>query len=247
MPNATTTLAYGSLGVCERLLNQTTQVIYRLATESGTMAMSRQRYKWLLSQIYGVLQEIFSGKTIEPGSEGCENVMLEPLSIRCLTQGSDNYDRVSGNRNTRRASARRPPAASSFGLVNAVSVEVKGARQRTCLTFLDYQPITPSAATASQPSGSFTQCRLYVETASTAPSAGCIFQVCELRGPRYQLLKTLSTCGVHSQDSPVFGHLRNGDTVAIKRMLSLRTISPNDRDEDGNTLLWVGLILSFLR
>lgn len=236
VPTTTTTFVYGSLGVCEGLLNEATQDIYRLATEIATMAISRQRYDWLLSQLFGVLHEIFSRKTIlERG--GCGKVVLQSLSFGQHTEDGDNRGRASESPMALRTSARRLLATKSFGLVEAVSVEVKADRRRMHLTFLEYQPTTPSAT--SQPSESFTQCRLYIETPSTAPSAGCIFQVCELRGPRCQLFKTLSTYSIHPRKSLVFEHLKKGNTEAVRKMLSHRAISPNDRDEDGNTLLWV--------
>jgi hypothetical protein len=56
---------------------------------------------------------------------------------------------------------------------------------------------------------------------------------------RNEVPRKLSTFGSHPDVSPVFEYLKAGDTPMIRKMLSERLISPNDRDMSGNSLLWV--------
>jgi len=228
-----TTFAFGSFEMSKQLLNEAAPVIYRLAMDSSAMVMSRQRCEWALSQVYGVLQDLFS-RGIESGDSNKSSGLRSP---RFVNQREDRHSMVNNRQLLDLTSVRRLPHNRELGLVDAASVEVKDDHQRMWLTFLEYQQTAPSVTT--QPSKTNIQCRLYVESSGTVPAAACIVRVSELHGPQYQLFKTLSTCGVHPRDSPVFRHMKNGDTAAIQGMLSRRQISPNDRDEDGNTLLWV--------
>ena len=51
--------------------------------------------------------------------------------------------------------------------------------------------------------------------------------------------RTISTFGIHLDHSPIFEYLKARDICMVRKMLSERQISPNDRDESGNSLLWV--------
>ena len=53
------------------------------------------------------------------------------------------------------------------------------------------------------------------------------------------LPRTLSTFKCHPGNAPVFSALRNGDLAAMQEILSSRLVLPNDRDEDGKSLLHV--------
>jgi hypothetical protein len=51
--------------------------------------------------------------------------------------------------------------------------------------------------------------------------------------------RTLSTFGVQPDNSPIFEYLKGRDMAMVRNMLSEKRVSPNDRDESGNSLLWV--------
>jgi hypothetical protein len=53
---------------------------------------------------------------------------------------------------------------------------------------------------------------------------------------------TLSTFGIHPKDSEIFSLIRLGDMDGVNRLLAARRVFPNDRDVNGNSLLWVRLI-----
>ena len=54
-----------------------------------------------------------------------------------------------------------------------------------------------------------------------------------------EIPRGLSTFSRHPRDAPIFRHLQAKDFTAVQEMLVTHTISVNDRDEDGNSLLWV--------
>jgi hypothetical protein len=45
--------------------------------------------------------------------------------------------------------------------------------------------------------------------------------------------------GIHPSNSPIFSYIESGDLRQIQRMLASGLVAPNDRDEDGESLLWV--------
>jgi len=53
---------------------------------------------------------------------------------------------------------------------------------------------------------------------------------------------TLSTFGIHPKDSEIFSLIKFGDLDGVTRLLATRRVFPNDRDVEGNSLLWVRLI-----
>jgi len=54
-----------------------------------------------------------------------------------------------------------------------------------------------------------------------------------------QIARCLSTFQVHSEDSQVVQSIQSGNLEAIHQLLSMRRFLPNDRDEDGDSLLMV--------
>jgi hypothetical protein len=72
-----------------------------------------------------------------------------------------------------------------------------------------------------------------------SPLSGIIaeFTRCFRRGN--EIPRMLSTFGIHLDESPIFEYLKAGDTNMICKLLSARQITPNDRDQRGNSLLWV--------
>lgn len=70
--------------------------------------------------------------------------------------------------------------------------------------------------------------------------AGC------MRDQRSQMLaRSLSTFQVHPEGSDALEHIRQGNLKAILDLLTTRRIYPNDRDEDGDSLLMVSEHLIF--
>lgn len=53
---------------------------------------------------------------------------------------------------------------------------------------------------------------------------------------------TLSTFGIHPKNSEIFSLIRLGDRDGVSRLLAAGKVFPNDRDVNGNSLLWVRLI-----
>ena len=53
------------------------------------------------------------------------------------------------------------------------------------------------------------------------------------------LARCLSTFQAHSEDSEVVQSIQSGNLEAVRQLLSMRKFLPNDRDEDGDSLLMV--------
>ena len=51
--------------------------------------------------------------------------------------------------------------------------------------------------------------------------------------------RRLSTFNRYPNDALIFRHLQSKDLTAVQEILASGTISVNDRDENGNSLLWV--------
>jgi hypothetical protein len=51
--------------------------------------------------------------------------------------------------------------------------------------------------------------------------------------------RIISTSVFHPNNSPIFAYLEAGDKSMVCELLSTKKVSPNDRDENGNALLWV--------
>jgi hypothetical protein len=51
--------------------------------------------------------------------------------------------------------------------------------------------------------------------------------------------RSLSTFGIHPNDAPIFRYLQTKNFTAVQDMLVTRTVSVNDRDENGNSLFGV--------
>jgi hypothetical protein len=55
----------------------------------------------------------------------------------------------------------------------------------------------------------------------------------------YGLPRMVSSFGVHSNDSPIVQALESRNLFEVQRLFSAQLARPNDRDEDGESLLWV--------
>lgn len=60
--------------------------------------------------------------------------------------------------------------------------------------------------------------------------------------PVISISRKISTFSVHPNNSPIFEHLKSREVAMVHKMISNRKVSPNDRDENGNSLLWVIII-----
>ncbi|KAK3312285.1 hypothetical protein B0H66DRAFT_595883 [Apodospora peruviana] len=255
----TSAVLYGSPKTCAKLLNDAASIIHGLTTDNDGLLChtSNRMYDWVLSHLYGILHDIFSGQVVqEDGSEWS----AEPRAP-LLLQRQDNLE------GSPMAAAKPPQADSVFArqrraflcsplqavssITDSKEVEFyrKALRQHQLDIHLhrlsNQNPASspPLRGTVSNPW--LRQCRLYVAPRSIGTSRiaanGSIVYISELSGgptSRYHLSKTLATFGVCPNSSPVFEHIKSGNTAAVQRMLSLGLVSPNDRDEEGNSLLW---------
>ena len=200
----------------------------------SSAAFSIAQGQWLLSHLHGTLHEIFSGRI-----HNFDNLppVMRPQFPRNETKRPEDTDTelasiptIPGVMNTSH------PPYKTDALINSISADVQNDRHHVHFTLFDYQPRTKGGRVQS-----LTQCRLHVQSGTGAEPAGSVLQILEVcvkeENPR--IWRSLSSFGVHPRDSPVFEHIRGGKVPALQRMLSLRLVSPNDRDEDGNSLLWV--------
>ncbi|KAF2686143.1 HET-domain-containing protein [Lentithecium fluviatile CBS 122367] len=101
--------------------------------------------------------------------------------------------------------------------------------------------------TGHQQSGKMLGARLlYVPARHMQSNLKGIFATClrDLRTPR--LVRSLSTFQVVREGSEALEHIRQGNLQAIRHLLTSRQINPNDRDEDGDSLLLVSVNLALL-
>ncbi|KAK3374720.1 ankyrin repeat-containing domain protein [Podospora didyma] len=233
-----TTFVHGSPRLCADLLIEVSPTISKLFNDKGSLVTLTSQADWVRSQLFELLHDIYAGQVKEssvstrlpepPPAEKADRSAVSPRRQHAISRNTK-FDPLAGM------------TVLFFlkisSLVDATSVEHAGDQQTLYLDSSKYQ--TPASSGNGIPD-SFAQCRLFVISTlnSTTPTAGAIVQFSELSGTKHQLWRTLITFGVHPASSQVFQHIRNKDLAAIKRMLSLRLISPNDRDEDGNSLLW---------
>jgi hypothetical protein len=57
--------------------------------------------------------------------------------------------------------------------------------------------------------------------------------------------RTLSVFRVHPNSCRIFGHIKAREIDSVRKMLSTSLVSPNDRDEEGKSLLWVSVLDDF--
>jgi hypothetical protein len=83
---------------------------------------------------------------------------------------------------------------------------------------------------------------LYLPTAVPC-STGLSVNLTRLSGDElggHQIQRSLSTFGIHAKTSKLWDVMARSDRVELCNMISRNEALPNDRDEDGNTLLWAG-------
>lgn len=188
---------------------------------------STPRGQWVLAQLHGVLCDIFLGEISPP-------IESEQTADGSNRIGSEHEPQGIGSR---RLQANMAAFSRYLPLTSGFSTEVQQDGQRVCLTVVKLQsPKVPRDDNAAE---SFVGCRLYAESDWRNHSVGAILRVAEISGPRAQISRMLSAFGVHPHESLVFDYIRTGNICGLQRMLSLRLLSTNDRDEDGNSLLSV--------
>lgn len=238
-----TTFVYGSTAVCADWLTEICQTMHkRFTIKGGALVIPTHRTNWVQSRMHGLLRDIFDDRV-----EGCDSFALPPPPQ--TNQGGHFLTTLTpANRTPSEPLARSTllfflkrislVEAASFEWLGRNSDDGHGRNHDVSLTLDTYQPPGSPNSGAVE---SFTRCRLYVALTPKPDRQlqGVIVQFSEISGAQSQLWRTLTTFGIHQRDSQVFGHIRRGDVEAVQRLLALRLIVPNDRDEEGNSLLWV--------
>ena len=246
-PSGVTTFVNGSTTVCADLLTDICQTMHRRFTvKEGSLIVPTKRTNWVQSRIHGLLHDIFDGQR--------QNWHSLAVSASTPTQDERELATSLAPLDTTPSGTLARSTLLFFlkrtSLVEAASFEWLGRNAGAddsqnhdiSLTLLTFQP--PGLSTSSI-AKSFTRCRLYVALTPTQDGQlkGVIIQFSEISGAQHQLWRTLTTFGVHPSNSSVFGHIRNRDVLALQRLLALALVAPNDRDEEGNSLLWVRTFL----
>ncbi|KAM7202937.1 hypothetical protein V8F20_004184 [Naviculisporaceae sp. PSN 640] len=241
--------------MCANLLEDISPSLQRLAYLGdhglGSHGSLGLRFGWLRTQIHSLLFDVSSGRLRE-----------DTTDISLVTESHTDHQKVYSdvpNLSLRTSlpgdPTVRPVSRSTyyyflkqFSIVDTVSVELLDQNKRIgdpdhiiTITVLHYQPSdNPSHNAVSE---AFTRSRVYVAPHKPAAhiqqkSLGTVVQFFEASGAQPQVWRSLATFGIHPKSSPVFGYIRAGDISEVQRLFSLRVVAPNDRDEDGNTLLW---------
>ncbi|KAM7184351.1 hypothetical protein V8F33_013034 [Rhypophila sp. PSN 637] len=248
----TLTFVHGSATTCADLLEDACSTLRRLGGLSDGQSRAPGPYlEWTRSQVHGLLHDVYSGGL----GEGSQHSHSSPSQHSGLQQ-TDRVDPsiISIRTYNTQKSPLSPLSRSTLyfflnqiSMVEAVSVElpgnkhgVAGSNHNISMALLNYQPFDPSSN--STDIESFTRCRLYVapllESTTGARLQGTVVQFFKVSGSKPQVWRSLATFGIHTSKSAVFEHIRSGNVVKVQRLFSLRALSPNDRDEEGNSLLW---------
>lgn len=242
--------------MCANLLEDIGPSLRRLASVQDGLSNAGSpggRLAWLRSQIHALLFEVSSGQLCDDNVE-----------IHSITTSHIHTDKHKSHSEPPSLSLRtRLPGHShvgplsrstlyyflkQFSIVETVSAELLGPQPETgipdhnmAITLLNYKPSEISGNITEITS--FMRSRVYVApsrfVSHTQKSMGTVVQFFEVLGTQPQLWRSLTTFGIHPRSSPIFGYIRTGAIWEVRRLFSLRAVGPNDRDEDGNTLLWV--------
>ncbi|KAK4221179.1 hypothetical protein QBC38DRAFT_449386 [Podospora fimiseda] len=224
IPHSTTTLLYGSAELCADVLNTISPTIYTLLSSSHKSVVSASQAEWALQNtLYGALTELMVGRI-----KTMRNVPPRPAlpdSVRF-----SNRTKPNPFRRTAIFTSNKTPA-----LQNLTSVEVHDKGYYINLALLSHK--IPNDFNI------VTRGRLHVELErpSSASRIGASVSVFEAAGMQTVLFRHLIAFNVHPNASAIFSFIRDGDIAAVQRLISLGAVSPNDRDEDGHSLLWHSL------
>ncbi|KAK4159919.1 hypothetical protein QBC43DRAFT_326346 [Cladorrhinum sp. PSN259] len=221
----------GSATTCAEILNAISPTLYRLLSNSSTSIGSASEAEWVVSRlVYGVLSDAISGRLKASLDTPLERAIPESPSSSGPSPGPPGQL----IKTIFFASGSRPT------LHSMASMEIQEESSHVNLTLQTHRVTAAEQSAFNR--ATIKQGRLYVEMKTTQPSVhagtGTVITVFESTGNQTLLLRYLTTFARHPRDSPVFTFIKDGNTAAIQRLLSLRTISPNDRDEDGRSLLW---------
>ncbi|KAM7210565.1 hypothetical protein V8F06_014051, partial [Rhypophila decipiens] len=256
-PLATTgtlTFVHGSATTCADLLEDACSTLRRLGSlNDGKISAPGHYLEWTRSQVHGLLHDVYSGQLGEGSPDTGSHSSLSQPSV---LQQSDHVD--PSIISIRTYNTEKYPLSllsrstlyfflNQISMVEAVSVEllghkhgVAGSHHNISMTLLNYQLFDPCSN--STDIESFTRCRLYVaprlESTTGARPQGTVVQFFKVSGSKPQVWRSLATFGIHASKSAVFEHIRNENVVQVQRLFSLRAFSSNDRDEEGNSLLW---------
>ncbi|KAK4183880.1 hypothetical protein QBC35DRAFT_541754 [Podospora australis] len=220
-----TTIVQGSAKIGAALLNDVAPVLYSLFSDSLVSGFSPDRVEWVMSMVWGLLCDVLYGRVEESAATG--GLLRTQLS-------QDRGDPWDGQ---------LPANSSTLSAVPHKSFDTKTVSMRRLrgvysvefhLTLFDY------GLPSSYPDDAVSHCRLYAAAKDTLQS-GVVVHLREGLRTHCPVLKSLATFRMHPNNSPIFQHMKNGDIDVVRRMLSLAIVSANDRDEDGNTLLWHSL------
>ncbi|KAK0610779.1 ankyrin repeat-containing domain protein [Immersiella caudata] len=229
-PKVVTTFRGGSLQACGELLSDVAPILRQLLMDSNAQTQLGHRGGWVLSQLHAVLTEVFDGcltctKSVAGPAQGVQTIRY-----------STSYDDRQGIGAAMQVTKKSMSSISlRIGTPIAPVLSIEAAERGLCVHFmLAYsQPSNPGGDL--DPSIRY---RLYVDSGSAAGGSGSVVHVLQDDGGRPQLWRGLSGFGTHPREAPVFRSIKDGDLRALRGMLSLRVVAPNDRDEDGNSLLW---------
>jgi hypothetical protein len=217
-----------------------------LHSEPGiSPAMSPDAAFWLLSQLHALIADVWAGEAHE----------LAPWSPKLSCSGSQIHRAAFSDGGIVRRS-------SSWNILSPTVCKGISSRRRFPRSLAPAPFVETAAVGANIPTGKlfiivkreFTEVgkidstgvisvgRILFVPAMGSSVAGITAVFVRCIDAMSRIPRTLSTFNVQQGNSPIIEYLKGGDVVMVRNMLSEHTVSPNDRDESGNSLLWVKVL-----
>ncbi|KAK4447341.1 ankyrin repeat-containing domain protein [Podospora aff. communis PSN243] len=226
-----TTFSGRSLQACGTVLSDAAPLVRKLIIGCSSQALLGRKGGWIISQLYALLSEVFAGSLPETTARLKERPR-QVQEIASSLSGADLQD-PGTTLQAGKVSTDLTVLPRGSSLISAMSIEATERDMRVHFTFASHQQSNSGGGLES-----LLRCRLYVASGSEAQHTGSIVQLSQANGRQPRIQRSLSGFVIHKREAPVFRAVKEGDLRALQAMLSLHLISPNDRDEEGNSLLW---------
>lgn len=221
---APTLLLYGSAEDGIDMLLKVLSHVYRLL-KPRSQATVGPEIEWFVSELCRIPKDGIANKVIDLKAES-----LRPYYLRGATSKQTKLDDGSSHLTHQQLSKRRLPMCSD----HAISKQVQIDDGRITIVLGTLTSWTASAIPFFVRIGQL----CFVPQPGSALSGLSIHCYWDSATTSY-IPRTLSTFRIHAIDAAIFSAIKNRDLIRVQEILSTGSVSPNDRDEEGNTLLYV--------
>jgi hypothetical protein len=230
----------GSVSDADAFLNSLYPHIYRILKPSKRDIqpfISRSNASWLLTGWHALLEDVFDEKV-----HGMTPQQLSPNLRDCQTHQAGNLRWGSPiNTHPSATCGQILPRCSysselvSIALVETAVVELGVTVGKLLILFSSRSQI------ANRIDSNYIMSigRFFFLPVMESPSVGITAMFFRRPASITGIPRTLSIFRVRPDNSAIFHYLKARNVAMVREMLSASSLSPNDRDESGNSLIWV--------